>query len=363
MNKLGFGFLRLPKAGEEYDWEALNAMTDRFLALGGRYFDTCYTYLNGSSELGIRKCLTERHPRASYELAEKLPGYNCKSYEDCRTFFAEEQERCGVKDFDVYLLHWLNGKNYAIAEELDEFRFLRELKAEGLTKRIGFSYHDSASLLDTILTAHPEVDVVQLQINYLDWESAGIQSRLCYETCVKHGKKVVVMEPIKGGTLASLPENAEKLLKAAHPDWSSAEWALKFVQSLPQVEVCLSGMSALSQVEENLRDVEPLRAEETELLAQVRELIESNTAVPCTGCRYCESHCTQNIPIPDYFKMYNEITRSPGEGWKIKPSYLQLAEQRGRATDCVQCRSCEKHCPQSIRIADVMRKVAETLEA
>ena len=363
MNKLGFGFLRLPKIGEAYDWETLNAMVDRFLELGGRYFDTCYTYLNGNSELGIRKCLTERHPRESYELAEKLPGYNCKSYEDCRRFFEEEQERCGVKDFDVYLLHWLNGKNYAIAEELDEFRFLRELKEQGLAKRIGFSYHDSASLLDKILTAHPEVDLVQLQINYLDWESAGIQSRLCYEVCVKHGKKIVVMEPIKGGTLAALPEEAEQLLRAAQPERSAAAWALQFVQSLPQVEVCLSGMNALSQVEENMRDIEALSADETALLAQVRERIESNTAVPCTGCRYCETHCTQNIPIPDYFRMFNEITRSPGEGWKIKPSYLQLAESRGRATDCVQCRSCEKHCPQNIKIADRMQQVAKALEA
>ena len=362
MNKLGFGFLRLPKVGEDYDWEALNGMVDRFLELGGRYFDTCYTYLNGNSERGIRRCLTERHPRHAYELAEKLPGYNCKSYEDCRTFFEEEQERCGVKDFDVYLLHWLNGKNYDIAEKLDEFRFLRELKAEGKAKRIGFSYHDSASLLDRILTAHPEVDLVQLQLNYLDWESGGIQSRLCYETCVKHGKKIVVMEPIKGGTLATVPTEAETLLRSAHPDWTAAEWALRFVQSLPQVEVCLSGMSALSQVEENMREVEPLTEEETELLAQVRCIIESNTAVPCTGCRYCESHCSQKIPIPDYFKLYNELTRSPGDGWKIRPSYLQYAVGRGRATDCMQCHSCEHHCPQSIKIADMMLQVAKALE-
>ncbi|MBQ0134261.1 MAG: aldo/keto reductase [Clostridiales bacterium] len=363
MNKMGFGFLRLPKTGEDYDWKVLNEMVDLFLQRGGRYFDTCYTYLNGNSELGLRRCLTERHSRDSYELAEKLPGYNCKSYEDCIRFFEEEQERCGVKDFDVYLLHWLNGKNYELAEKYDEFRFLRELKAKGLTKRIGFSYHDSASLLDRILKAHPEVDLVQLQLNYLDWESAGIQSRQCYETCVRHGKKVVVMEPIKGGTLANLPAEAEKLLRAARGTWSNAEWALRFVQSLPQVEICLSGMSSLSQVEENMREVEALTAGETELLGQVRSIIESSTAVPCTGCRYCESHCPQRIPIPDYFKMYNELCRAPGDGWKIRPSYLQHAVGRGRAADCMQCHSCEHHCPQNIKIADIMKKVAESLEA
>ena len=278
MNKMGFGFLRLPKTGEDYDWKVLNEMVDLFLERGGRYFDTCYTYLNGNSELGLRRCLTERHSRDSYELAEKLPGYNCKSYEDCFRFFEEEQERCGVKDFDVYLLHWLNGKNYELAEKYDEFRFLRELKAKGLTKRIGFSYHDSASLLDRILKAHPEVDLVQLQLNYLDWESAGIQSRQCYETCVRHGKKVVVMEPIKGGTLANLPAEAEKLLRAAHGTWSNAEWALRFVQSLPQVEICLSGMSSLSQVEENMREVETLTAWRLSFL--VRSGASSNPALP-----------------------------------------------------------------------------------
>ena len=270
MNKLGFGFLRLPKTGDEYDWNTLCRMTDLFINGGGYYFDTCYTYLNGNSELGIKKCVVERYPRNQFQIAEKLPGYQCKSYEDAQRFFDEELERCGVKYFDVFMLHWLNGKNYEIAEKYDQFRFLREKKAEGSAKRIGFSYHDSAALLDKILTEHPEVDVVQLQINYLDWDTAGIESGKCYETCVRHGKKVIVMEPVKGGTLAVLPEAAEQHLRSVHLDWSPADWALRFVQSLPEVEVCLSGMNTLEQVEENLRSFEPLTEDDISHLMKVR---------------------------------------------------------------------------------------------
>lgn len=362
MNKLGFGFLRLPKTGDEYDWDTLCRMTDLFISSGGSYFDTCYTYLNGNSELGIKKCVAERYPREQFRLAEKLPGYQCKSYEDAQRFFDEELERCGVDYFDVFMLHWLNGKNYETAEKYDQFRFLREKKAEGTAKRIGFSYHDSAALLDRILTDHPEVDVVQLQINYLDWDTAGIESGRCYETCVRHGKKVIVMEPVKGGTLAVLPEAAEQHLRSVHPDWSPADWALRFVQSLPEVEVCLSGMSTVEQVEENIRPFEPLTENEISHLMKVRALIEGQTAIACTGCRYCTTHCPQRISIPDVFKMYNEICRYPGEDWKIRPSYLQLTKTSSAASSCIGCKSCESHCPQHLSIAETMKLAAQKLE-
>ena len=362
MNKLGFGFLRLPKIGDEYDWETLCAMTDRFLSRGQNYFDTCYTYLNGNSELGIRKCVSERYPREQFQLAEKLPGYQCKSYEDAQRFFDEELERCGVEYFDVFMLHWLNGKNYEIAEKLDQFRFLQEKKAEGKAKRIGFSYHDSAALLDEILTAHPEVDVVQLQINYLDWETAGIESGKCYETCVRHGKKVIVMEPVKGGTLAALPEDAEAYLKKMHPDWTPADWALRFVQSLPEVEICLSGMNSMEQMEANLQPFEPLNAEEIAYLMDVRPMIAKQTAIACTACRYCVTHCPQKILIPDVFKMYNEVCRYPSDDWKIRPSYIQLTKNSGKASACISCRNCERHCPQHLPISETMKLAAEKLE-
>ncbi len=362
MNKLGFGFLRLPKKGEDYDWDTVCEMVDAFMDGGGTFFDTCYTYLNGMSEYGIRKCVAQRKPRQSFQLCEKLPGYLFTSHEDCRKYFDEELSRCGVEWFDILMLHWLNDENYAIAEKYDEFRFLREKKAEGLAKRIGFSYHGDAALLDRILTAHPEVDVVLMQLNYLDWESEGIQSRKCYETCMRHGKSVIVMEPVKGGTLAALPEEAEAKLRAVHPDRTPADWALRFAQSLPGVETVLSGMAAVEQVRANIRPIEPLTEEEIRLLAEAAEIIRRNTAIGCTGCGYCVSHCPKQIPIPKYIKLYNELACDPGDDWKIIPTYNQLALSAGKASACIGCRSCEKHCPQKLEIARHMETIAQRFE-
>ena len=398
MNKLGFGFLRLPQIADEtgriltakgssadsirskgeVDFDTVSALADRYLALGGNYFDTCWTYLDGKSEEAIRRCVTGRHPREAVRIADKLPGYDCRSYADCGRFFNEELARCGVRYFDVYMLHWLNRAHCEIAEETGQFRFLTEKKASGEARRIGFSYHDGAELLDEILTAHPEVDVVQLQINYVDWEASGIESRRCYETAVRHGKKVFVMEPVKGGYIASLPEEGEAALRAVHPELSPAAWALRFVQALPQVEIVLSGMNAMEQVEENMTALEtaarsgpdagagadfaPLSAEELRALDQVRSLLERQAGVRCTGCRYCVTHCPQEIPIPDYFRMYNELLRYPDEDWKILPVYEQAARSAGRASECLACKSCERHCPQHLKISDYMKKVAAAME-
>lgn len=362
INKLGFGFLRLPKCAEEFDWETVNSMVDSFMDGGGTFFDTCYTYLDGNSEYGINKCVVQRKERNSFQLCEKLPGYRFKSYEDCQKYFDETLTRCGVAWFDILMLHWLNDKNYAIAEKFDEFRFLREKKAEGLAKQIGFSYHGDAVLLDRILTAHPEVDTVLIQLNYLDWESEGIQSRKCYEACVRHGKKVIVMEPVKGGTLANIPSEAETLLRSVHPYWTPAEWALRFVQSLPEAEVCLSGMNTVEQVKTNIYPFEPLSEDEFNLLQKTAAIIRGKTAIDCTGCAYCVSHCPKQIPIPQYIKLYNELTRYLGDDWKIIPTYKQFASSYAGASDCVDCRSCEKHCPQNLGIADHMKTIAERFE-
>ena len=362
INKLGFGFLRLPKKGEDFDWDTVCQMVDTFLAGGGTFFDTCYTYLNGKSEYGIRKCVVERKPRDSFRLCEKLPGYLFKSYGDCQKYFDKERARCGVEWFDVLMLHWLNDKNYEIAEKYDEFRFLREKKAEGLAKRIGFSYHGDAVLLEQILTSHPEVDVVLIQLNYLDWDSEGIQSRKCYETCVRHGKAVLVMEPVKGGTLASLPKEAEDKLRAVHPDWTPSDWALHFVQSLPGVEVCLSGMGTTEQVRANIRPFEPLSKAETGLLAEAAEIIRGKTAIGCTGCAYCVPHCPRQLPIPQYIRLYNEICRYPDEDWKILPTYKQMTLSESKASECIGCKACEKHCPQKLKISEHMKAIARRLE-
>ena len=362
INKLGFGFLRLPKMDGELDWQTICSMVDVFMGGGGVFFDTCYTYLDGLSEAAIHKCVVERNPRHSFQLCDKLPGYLFKSYEDCQKYFDEELSRCGVEWFDILMLHWLNDENYAIAEKYDEFRFLREKKAEGKAKRIGFSYHGDAALLDKILTGHPEVDVVLMQLNYLDWESEGIQSRKCYETCLRHGKSVMVMEPVKGGTLAKLPDDAEAKLRLRHPDWTPSDWALRFVQSLPGVEICLSGMGAVEQVQSNIQPFEPLTGEETALLAEVAEIIRGKTAIGCTGCGYCVNHCPKQIPIPKYIKLYNEITRYPGDDWKIIPTYHQMALSAGKASDCIGCHSCEKHCPQKLTISEHMKTIAQRFE-
>lgn len=358
MNKLGFGFLRLPFTGENVDYQLLNQMVDTFLEKGGRYFDTAYTYLSGKSEEAIRKSVVERHHRESFLLADKLPGYMVKSKEDCTRYFEEQLKRCGVDYFDVYMLHWLNAANYAIAEKYSEFDFLTELKAQGKARKIGFSYHDTAALLDEILTKHPEMDYVQLQINYLDWESESIQSRLCYETAVKHGKKVIVMEPVKGGTLANLPAEAERLLKNCDSTASIASHALRFAQSLPEVEIVLSGMNTMEQMVDNLQDAPPITEEHKGILQEIAQMLNESIAIPCTGCSYCVKHCPQHIAIPNYFALYNEYKRHPDEGWKITPAYDRLTSENGKASNCVGCKSCERNCPQKLPISEYLKKVS-----
>lgn len=257
MNRLGFGFLRLPEIEKnnekEIDWPLLNQMVDLFLSSGGVYFDTAYTYLDGRSERAFRKSVVERYPRSAYQIADKLPSWYVKKQEDCQQYFRRQCDRCGVEWFDVYLLHWLNRENYAIAQQHREFEFLSRLKAEGKARKTGFSYHGDAALLDKILTEHPEVDLVQLQINYLDWESPAMEAHKCYDIAVKHSKEIVVMEPVKGGILANLPEEAELLLHSYHPQYSPASWAIRFAASLEKVSVVLSGMNSTAQLQDNLK--------------------------------------------------------------------------------------------------------------
>jgi len=361
VNKLGFGFLHLPmiEGTKEVDIEACKVLVDRFLTLGGRYFDTAYTYLGGQSEIALREALVKRHPRDSFAICDKLPGYKVKTPEDCERYFAEQLERCGVEKFDVFMLHWLNRENYAIAEQFDEFGFLRAVKARGQADKIGFSYHDSPELLDEILTAHPCVDVVLLQINYLDWRSPTLQAKELYEVVEKHGKELVVMEPVKGGTLAKLPEDAAAKLAAADPSVSPAGWAIRFAQSLPRVDIVLSGMNDVAQIEENLRDVPPLTESETAALMDVAASMRQSIAIACTGCGYCAPHCPNEIAIPQYFSLYNEYARAPGDGWKMEHIYHKHAEGHGKASDCVGYGACEAHCPQKLPIIETMAKVAK----
>lgn len=366
MNKTGFGFLRLPKLNPEddnsVDFEAVSTLVDRFVALGGSYFDTAYTYLGGNSERAIRECVVNRYPREKVQIADKLPSWMLKCPEDCARFFEEQLDRCGVNYFDVYLLHGLDAENYALCEKFGAFAFLEELRRNAKLRKTGFSYHDSPELLNAILDAHPELDYVQLQINYLDWESVSIQARKCYEVAVHHGKQVLVMEPVKGGSLANPPESVKELLASLNPAASPASWAIRFAQNLPAVEIVLSGMNALEQIEDNMLEHLPLSSIELHTLEKAAEIIRSNTAVACSSCAYCVEGCPQRIPIPKLFSLFNEYSCSPGELWKMEYMYADLTASRGKASDCQRCGACEAHCPQKLGIIDSLSKVAEVFE-
>lgn len=363
LNKLGFGFLRLPfiqgTDKKKINLKLLNQMVDTYISSGKNYFDTAYTYLDGKSEWAIRESVVKRYPRNSFILADKLPGYLLTSHEMCYQYFQEQLQRCQANYFDVYLLHWLNEKNYRIAEKYQEFEFLQEMKASGKVIKTGFSYHDSAELLDEILTAHPEVDYVQLQINYLDWESKAIQSRHCYEIAEKHRKKVIVMEPVKGGTLANPSEEAKKILQELSAEASPASFAIRFAESLPNVEVVLSGMNTMEQLLDNLQEHKPVDEREKQMLMKAADIINCSTEVPCTGCGYCLSGCPKHICIPDYFKLYNEYSRNPQDDWKIMPIYQRLTMEHGKPEECIGCKKCESLCPQKLSVTEYLLKVKE----
>ena len=369
MKKLGFGMMRLPLLNEEdkksIDKKTVCQMVDTFMERGFTYFDTAYMYHEYESERAMKDVLVTRKDRDSYTLASKLPVMQLKEKEDMERIFNEQREKCGVEYFDYYLLHALDAEHYKTVKRLDCFGFAMQKKAEGKVKHVGFSFHDSAEVLDQILTEHPEAEFVQLQLNYLDWEDAKVQSRKCYETAVKHGKKVVVMEPVKGGTLAKLPKKSEDVLKALHPDWSAASWAIRFVASLENVMVVLSGMSTPEQMDDNtayMKEFEPLTEKEKQvLLGEVVDSIHEAAKIPCTACRYCVEGCPMNIAIPEYFALYNDEITDKGNPEHAK-RYAELTKEHGKASDCVECGQCEGACPQHLPAITWLKKVAEVFE-
>ncbi len=357
MKKLGFGLMRLPTAGNgEIDIEQMKVMVDEFLANGFTYFDTAWMYCNFRSENATKEALVDRHLRDSFTLADKLHAGYLKNRDDRDGIFNEQLRKTGAGYFDYYLLHDMRVAHEKIYRELDCFSWIQEKKAQGLAKEIGFSFHDNAEFLDRVLTEHPEMDFVQLQVNYLDWESDSVQSRKCYEVARKHSKPVVVMEPVKGGTLANLPAGASRLLRQAHPDLSEASWAIRFAAGLPGVRVVLSGMSSPEQMRDNLsymKEFRPLDEEEQKLLQRVAEWLRSDIAVPCTGCSYCTTGCPASISIPDYFALYNR-----GDEAKME-DYVALANKGGTPSDCIGCGACEAVCPQELPIRTELKTVAE----
>ena len=373
MKKLGFGFMRMPLTDPNdqtaIDMPRLEEMVDAFLGAGFTYCDTAWMYHDFMSEPAVGKAVVARHPRDSFTVASKMPVAMIHSHTEGVEIFEKQKEKLGVDFFDYYLVHDMNSVNYEYAKQYDMISYLRAKKEAGEIKSLGFSCHDSAEYLDRVLTECPFFEFVQLQINYLDWESEGIQSRKCYEVCVKHGKPVTVMEPVKGGTLATVPAEVEAMMRKVHPDWSPASWALRFAASLPNVRTVLSGMSTLEQVQENtafLAEMEPLNEAELELLQKAAAMIRETIAIPCTGCRYCveESQCPRNIPIPSYFALYNTEKLRTREDWSPEMEYYvnYVRSGKGKASDCIACRKCERVCPQHIPISDWMKQVKVTLE-
>ena len=368
MKKLGFGLMRMPVLdptnSAAVDVEQVKQMVDLFMDKGFTYFDTAWMY-NGFASEGVAKAaLVDRYPRDSFTLATKLHNGFFNSFEDRDKVFNEQLRKTGAGYFDYYLLHGIEAGSYEKYEQFDCFNWLLEKKAQGLVRHAGFSYHDDAPLLDKILTKYPQMEFVQLQINYLDWESEWVHSREVYEVARKHNKPIIVMEPVKGGTLARVPEEAEALLKSREPNLSVSSWAIRFAASLEGVMVVLSGMSSVSQMEDNLSymdDFTPLTADEIALTRRVAEIINAQIAAPCTGCRYCTEGCPVQIAIPEYFSLYNEDMREHLEekGWTINfTSYDRLAEKFGRARDCIACGQCEAVCPQHLPIIENLKDVS-----
>lgn len=370
--KLGFGLMRLPLNNKSDDAdiniEEMKKMVDMFIERGFTYFDTAWMYNGFNSENAAKEALTSRYPRESYTLATKLHAGFFNSLEDRDKVFNEQLRKTGAGYFDYYLLHGIEASMLPKYEKFDCFNWLLDKKAKGLVKHAGFSYHDSPELLDEILTKHPEMEFVQLQINYLDWESQWIQSRACYEVATKHNKPVIVMEPVKGGTLAKVPADVEKLFKDYDEKMSVPSWAIRFVASLPNVMVVLSGMSSLEQLDDNtgyMQNFTPLTEEEKQMCFKAGEMINSKITVPCTACHYCTDGCPMHICIPEYFSLYNEDMREDlkEKGWTINFSnYDMLADEHGKASECIQCGQCEGVCPQHLPIIDLLRSVAEHFE-
>lgn len=352
----GFGCMRLPMQDGEVDTTEFSKMVDYFLENGFNYFDTAHGYLGGKSETALKACLTSRHPRESYLLVDKLSSNHFEKNEDIRPLFQEKLEACGVEYFDFYLLHAQDRNKFAKYKACRAYETAFELKAEGKVRHVGLSFHDTADVLDQILTEYPALEVVQIQLNYADWEDPNVQSRACLEVCNKHGKPVIVMEPVKGGALVNLPEEAKAVF--APLGGSCAQYAIRYAASQPGVFMVLSGMGNMAMMEDNvgyMKEFRPLDQEETAAIEKVREVLRSLEQISCTACNYCTERCPQNIPIPTLFGCYND--RKLWNTWMAGFNYENAVQKNNPPSACLDCGLCEEGCPQHLPIRELLKTV------
>ncbi len=360
--KLGFGLMRLPKKEGRIDLEQTKKMVDLFMEAGQTYFDTAFVYDDGESEKAARKALVERYPRESYTLATKLCAWvKGGNEQSAKQQFFTSLERTGAGYFDYYLLHALQAGNYKLYDDYGIWDFVKEQKAKGLIRHWGFSFHATPDILEELLTDHPDAEFVQLQLNYADWENPKVTARENYEVARKHGKSIVVMEPVKGGSLADPPKEVREIFQKTDPNASCASWAIRYAASLEGIITVLSGMSNVEQMMDNLsymKAFKPLNQQEQKAIHRAQEIISGSSAIPCTACHYCTAGCPGQIPIPEIFAARNRqlIWGQLEEG---KKAYEQAIEGAGAASDCVACGQCESACPQQIPVIEKLRECGE----
>ncbi|WP_296874920.1 aldo/keto reductase [uncultured Methanobrevibacter sp.] len=372
MTKLGMGMMRLPLVDENdqtsIDMEQVNKMVDLYMDAGFNCFDTAFVYHEGVGEAAFRESVVKRYPRESFKISTKLPLFVITEESQLEPLFAQQLENCGVDYFDYYMLHNVSGFTENAWKNVDLYSFIQKKKEEGYIKHIGISTHGNAEFLEEILFEHPELEFVLLQINYLDWDDEGIDSRKCWEVARKYNKKVMIMEPYKGGFLADVPQEAEKLMKDYNPDRSVVSWAMRFVANIDDVCVVYTGASTLEQLENNIdefKNADPLNDEEMEIIKEVSDIINSNITVDCTKCRYCVDACAEEIDIAKVFDLYNKHKMLEKEDWtQFGNAYLNYSKlpDVGIASDCIECEACIEECPQSINIPEVLKDVAKTFE-